>query len=342
MAEAVLICGFGAFGEQHAKAWRRLDPGIALMVADPSQSARDRASQIGISADCLAADPATLLDRADIVDVVAPPACHLPLALMALDAGKPVMIEKPAVKTTAEAQQIIDAAGTLPVQIGFVLRVHPLVSEARRLLAADEIGGLLAMDGDFSGWKRMRADSSLVENDGVHFLDLMRHLASASAVEVEAHSWNLIAPHVADDIVIELGFANAVKGRLRLGVLAAGESEDAFMPGAVTTKRLTLIGRAGNIAIDFNTNRLTLSKVSYVRHAGGYDVKPQTVSSQVALGATPEALLAKSFSLFVNAVRPGAPRMWDAPQGALEIAATLAAIETALAHQAGETVRIEG
>ena len=151
MGEAVLICGFGAFGQQHAKAWRRLDPGIVLMVADPSQAARARASQIGIAADCLAADPATLMDRADIVDIVAPPAFHLALAVMALEARKPVIIEKPAVKTTAEARRIIDIAGPLPVQIGLVLRAHPLVAEAARLLSAGEIGDLLAIDGDFSG-----------------------------------------------------------------------------------------------------------------------------------------------------------------------------------------------
>ncbi|TKT78332.1 Gfo/Idh/MocA family oxidoreductase [Aquamicrobium sp. LC103] len=341
-ADTVLICGFGAFGEPHAKAWRRLDPDIELMVADPSQAALRRASQLGIAEDRLAADPTALMDRADIVDVVAPPAFHLPLALSALEAGKPVMIEKPAVKTVSEAHQLIDAAGLLPVQIGLVLRAHPLVVEARRLLSAGEIGELLALDGDFSGWKRMRADSSLAENDGVHFLDLMRHFAGSPIVEVEARSWSMLDSEVADDIVIELGFADGAKGRLRLGVLVAGEAEDAFVPGAVTTKRLTLIGRAGNIAIDFNRNRLVLSKVAYERSAGGHGVDPRSLSSRTALASTPEVLLSASFGIFRNAVRDGAPVMCDASQGALELAATLAAIDTSLARQFRETTRIDG
>ena len=342
MAERVLICGFGAFGELHARAWRRFDPGISLMVADPSEQARARAGQLGIVADAIASDPAALMDRADIVDIVAPPAFHLPLALQALQAGKPVMIEKPAVRTVAEARRLHDAAGALPVQVGLVLRAHPLVAEAAALLAAGEIGSLLAIEGDFSGWKRMRADSSLTENDGVHFLDLMRHLAGAPIAEVGARSWSLLDSDVADDIVVEPRFANGVSGRLRLGVLVAGATEDAFVPGAVTTKTLTLIGRAGNIAVDFNRNRLVLSRVRYTRSAGGHEVTPLSVSSRSALDVSPEALLSRSFGLFLDAVRGGAPVMCDVRQGALELAATLAAIDTALADQPRMSVPVEG
>ena len=342
MPECVLICGFGAFGEMHAKAWRLLDPDMILMVADPSERARMRASQLGVSAERIAADPAVLLESADIVDVVAPPAFHLPLALLALAAGKPVLIEKPAVKSVSEAKTLLAASGALPVQVGLVLRAHPLVAQATQLLGADEIGDLLAIEGDFRGWKRMRADSSIIENDGVHFLDLMRYFADAAIAHVEARSWSLLDADVADDIAVELGFPNGVKGRLRLGVLAAGDLEDAFVPGALTTKRLTLMGRKGNISIDFNTNRLTLSKVAYMRSAGGHDVKPDHVSVHAALGATPEVLLARSFAALIEATRGNAPVLCDVEQGAREIAAVLAAIDTSLERQSFTPVAVEG
>ncbi len=202
--DTVLICGFGLFGELHARAWRRLDPAIRLMVADPSQAALNRAAQLGIPAEGLSTDAASLVGRADMVAVVAPPALHLPLALMALEAGKPVLIEKPAVTTVAEAQALMGAIKDVPTQIGMVLRAHPLVTQAKAMLASGEIGELVAIEGNFSGWKRMRADSSLVENDGVHFLDLMRHFAGHAIEAVSASSWSRLADDVVDDIVIEL------------------------------------------------------------------------------------------------------------------------------------------
>jgi len=330
----ILICGFGAFGELHARAWRRLDPDISLMVADPSPEARRKAVQFGIPDDWVAADPVQLLSSADVVDVVAPPAMHLPLALMGLREGKPVMIEKPAVRTVEEARQLVAACDETdkPVQIGFVLRAHPLTQEARRLLSEGEIGELIAIDGKFSGWKRMRADSSLLENDGVHFLDLMRFLANAPALEVDVRAWSLLDAEVNDDLLVEIRHANGVRARLHLGILMAGEVEDPFVPSALTSKRLTLIGRTGNIAIDFNRNQMILSKVAYQRKPGGHDVSPQSVMSRSAINATPETLLAQSFRLFRSAVEEGAPVMCDARTGALEMTETLAAADRALAE----------
>lgn len=338
----ILICGFGAFGELHAKAWRRLDSNVELMVADPSAAALAKAAQMGVQPENLATDPALLLEKADIIDVVAPPAFHLPLALMGLAAGKPVLIEKPAVQDVSEAQRLLDAATSHPVQVGLVLRAHPLVAQASRMLAAGEIGSLLAIEGDFSGWKRMRADSSLLENDGVHFLDLMRHFAGMAASSVRAGSWNLLNRDVADDIQIELAFGEEIKARLRLGILVAGEREDSFVPGALTNKSLRLIGRKGNILIDFNKNELVLARVSYEHAQGRHDVKPQGREVHSAFGVTPEALLSRSFGIFVDAVRNGTSVMCDLSQGALELAKTLTAIETALAMQEHRAVMIDG
>lgn len=338
----VLICGFGAFGALHAKSWRALDPDIELLVADPCATALDRAMQIGIKPENLSTEPAVMLGRADIADIVAPPAYHLPLALMALEAGKPVMIEKPAVRNVSEAHHLMDVAKSSPVQVGLVLRAHPLVAEASRMLTAGEIGPLLAIEGDFSGWKRMRADSSLIENDGVHFLDLMRHFAGVPATSIAAQSWSLIDSNVVDDILIDLTLGKNIKARLRLGVLAAGEREDSFVPGALTNKTLRLIGRKGNLNIDFNKNELSLARVNYTRSAGGHDVKPESLEVQSALGATPEALLARSFGMFVHSVRTGAPVMCDLEQGALELAKILTATETALSTKEYRAVRIDG
>ncbi|MGQ2904561.1 MAG: Gfo/Idh/MocA family protein [Neoaquamicrobium sediminum] len=331
MADArrsVLICGFGAFGALHAKAWRVCDPSVRLMVSDPSEAARGEAIASGVEPVAVDEDPATLMPQADIVDVVAPPAYHLPLALQALSLGKPVLLEKPAVRSLGEAQALVQAAGTVPVQIGLVLRCHPLVRRARDLLAAGAIGKLLLMEGDFSGWKRMRADSSLIENDGVHFIDLMRHFAGAPVSAVDAVFARHLEPAVVDDIRIDLAFGNGIEGRLRLGVLAGGLAEDGFVPGAMTSKSLRLVGSTGNLVLDFNANRLFHGTVEYRRSPGGFDVMPQGLTSEAAIGVTPVSLLARSFAIFGTALDGGGPVMCDLHEGALEMARVIERLET--------------
>lgn len=328
-AISVLICGFGAFGRLHADGWRLCDPAIRLFVADPSEAGQQRALQAGIAPDRISSDPAQFVGRVDIVDVVAPPVFHLPLALMGLQAGRPVMLEKPAVLNVAEAEKLMAAATTLPVQIGMLLRRHPLVARMRTLLAEGAIGRLVVIEANTFGWKRMRADSSLLENDGVHLLDLMRLFAGSAARTADAQATRHIKETVADDIRVSLGFDHGVTGRLRLGVLACGSAEDPFIPGAITTKTIRLIGTEGNLLLDFNTNRLTQARVSYTPSPGGYDLKVGAMVSEQVVGITPASLLAWSFRHFLNAVNTGSPVMCDIREGALDMARLLETIDRA-------------
>ena len=114
------------------------------------------------------------------------------MASASLSTGKPTLIEKPAVKSIEEAKFLkYTSEEEVPVQIQFVLRAHPLVSLAQEVISAGTIGRLVAMDGVFTGWKRMRPDASILENDGVLMLDLMRllqkHLQMISMCQRKAY-----------------------------------------------------------------------------------------------------------------------------------------------------------
>lgn len=326
MDDAVLICGFGAFGQVHAEGWRRAVPGVRLLACDPDAGARAVAASMGLATDDIAAGPEDLIEAAGIVDIVAPPELHMPLARLALAAGKPVLIEKPAVASVAEAEDLARLARDVPVQIGHVLRCHPLALRARAMLAEGAIGRLLRLEGDFSGWKRMRADSGLIGNDGVHFLDLMRHFAGSPIIGVDLHETHVLSPGIADDLRITLGFSGGISGSLRLGVLVAGGREDGFVPGALTEKRLVLIGDAGNLSLDFNAGTLRHARVTYARRGDGFAVTPGRVMQETALGVTPASLLARSFTIFRAALRGEGPVMCDVAEGAQEIARVIQAL----------------
>ncbi|WP_226781540.1 Gfo/Idh/MocA family protein [Oceaniglobus trochenteri] len=326
MGDAVLICGFGAFGRLHADGWRLAEPGLRLMVSDPDAGARAAALSMGIAQGDVAATPEPLIERAALVDIVAPPAQHMPLARIALAAGKPVLIEKPAVETVAEADELARLAGDLPVQIGHVLRAHPLVARARALLAEGAIGRLLRLEGESAGWKRMRADSGLIANDGVHLLDLMRHCAGGAITGVDLHEVRALSPDIADDLRITLSLAGGISATLRLGILVAGAREDGFMPGALTEKRLTLIGDAGNLALDFNAGTLRHARVNYARQGDVFAVTPGAVVQEMAIGITPATLLARSFAMFRAAMAGRGPVLCNIAEGAREMARVMQAL----------------
>jgi xylose dehydrogenase (NAD/NADP) len=80
----------------------------------------------------------------DAVYLALPNALHAEWTIKALDAGKHVLCEKPLVSTRAEAERCFDAAEQAGRQLaeGFMWRLHPQTTLARRLVADGAIGEL--------------------------------------------------------------------------------------------------------------------------------------------------------------------------------------------------------
>jgi predicted dehydrogenase len=86
-------------------------------------------------------------DEVDAIYNPLPNSMHAEWTIKALDAGKPVLCEKPFASNAAEAEQMAAAAkrnGVLLVE-AFMYRHHPLYDQVRVLLDAGTIGTLVSM-----------------------------------------------------------------------------------------------------------------------------------------------------------------------------------------------------
>ena len=138
----------------------------------------------------------------DAVAVCTPPRFHAVVALAALRAGKHVFVEKPLALSLEECDGMIERAAhdeTLKVLVGFNLRWHRLLCEARDAVFRGELGEVKLVRTAFTSGVRLRADfaewrrrqetggGALFEL-GVHHFDLMRFLLGSEAAEVYATS----------------------------------------------------------------------------------------------------------------------------------------------------------
>jgi predicted dehydrogenase len=179
---AFLGCGF--ITQVHSRNLRRL--GRQHIV--PAYASRDRAradafsrryggvATFGDYASAIA-DP-----NVDAVVVAVPPAYHLDLTRRALDAGKHVIVEKPAFPSVAEFETAIaarDRAGRV-VLVGENDHYKPLAVRLRRLLAAGLIGDMvfahfvtiarrLKTAGDWRNDEAMAGGDAFFE-EGIHWL----------------------------------------------------------------------------------------------------------------------------------------------------------------------------
>ena len=110
-----------------------------------------------------------------------------PVGLAAIEAGKHVLIEKPAARNAAELRPLLAAADRrgVVVKVGFNHRFHPAFQQARALVDAGEIGDLLYIRARYGHGGRVgydrewRADPKVAGggellDQGVHLIDLAR------------------------------------------------------------------------------------------------------------------------------------------------------------------------
>lgn len=123
------------------------------------------------SYEALVADP-----NVDVVYVATPHSEHRDNALLAIAAGKHVLVEKAFTRTFAEAQEVIDAAGAAGVAVMEAMwtRFLPHIDVVRQLLERGALGELESVFADHGQWFAEDASSRLFapELAGGAMLDL--------------------------------------------------------------------------------------------------------------------------------------------------------------------------
>lgn len=125
-----------------------------------------------------------------------PNSLHLEWTLRALEAGLPVLCEKPLAATADEARQIAAAARRchLPVAEAFMYRFHPLYSRLLETIAQGRIGQVMAIRSAFTfrlpnraniRWNAELAGGALMDV-GCYCVNLSRMITGAEPVRAEA------------------------------------------------------------------------------------------------------------------------------------------------------------
>lgn len=198
-------------GDRGANAYAPLllaEPGLGriVAVAEPDSERRRRfADRFGVASDGCFADWRQLLDRPAAVDfalIATPDALHVEPALMALDRGYHVLLEKPMATSESDCERLVQAsekAGRL-LQICHVLRYAPLYRAVKTVIDSGEIGRVVTIQHseNVSTWHyahsyvrghwRNRAESSpMILAKSCHDLDLLCWLAGAAPARLASH-----------------------------------------------------------------------------------------------------------------------------------------------------------
>jgi predicted dehydrogenase len=197
----VAILGCGLIGQKRSRALA----GARLVVCADVDEKRARSLASAFPGCEATTDWFSAVGRQDvnIVIVATTNDALVKTSLAAVQAGKHVLVEKPAARNVAELDPLIQAAqeNQVQVRVGFNHRYHPALLKARELVDAGELGEMMFVRGRYGhggrkGYDReWRADPSLsgggeLIDQGVHMIDLSRwFLGDFTEVQGFAHTY---------------------------------------------------------------------------------------------------------------------------------------------------------
>lgn len=329
MAVGVAIVGCGLIGQKRARA---LPGGRVQICADVSENrAAALAAQIGPG--CLAtADwrAAVAHPGVEVVIVATTNDALAPVTRAALEAGRHVLVEKPAALDVRELDSVRHAAARANrvVRVGFNHRYHPALQQARALLDEGALGSLMFLRARYGHGGRVgydrewRADPARsgggeLIDQGVHVIDLARWiLGDFSQVSGFAHTYFWQMP--VDD--------NAFM------TLRTAANQVAFLHVSCTEWKnlfsMEVYGRTGKLHVEglggsYGVERLTWYRMlpemgppetqawEYPRGDRSWAIEFERLLEDIRLGRTPDAGLddARATLMVVEEVYRQSPRM---------------------------------
>ena len=146
------ILGTGKIARAFATALQDVPDAVLAGVASRSRDKAEAfAAEFHAGAAYASYEALVAADGIDLVYVATPHPQHVGNALLALGAGKGVLVEKPFTMNVREAEQLIAAARTsgLFLMEAMWTRFMPALAEVKRLIAAGEIGSVQQVVADF-------------------------------------------------------------------------------------------------------------------------------------------------------------------------------------------------
>ncbi len=281
------VIGVGALGWHHARHLVTL-PGAELVGIYDIRPERARfvAGSLGVRA---FPSREALLAASRAVTIAVPTTSHAEVGAAALEAGVPVLMEKPLTATLAEAERLVDLAERrgLLLQVGHIERFnrairaaegyldHPLFIEGERLAPFQERG----------------TDVPVVLDLMIHELDLILHLTGgAEALDVRANGATVLSPHL-DVAHARVEFAGGTVASVTASRIAE-----------TRVRKLRIYQEDGYLSLDLATGGGEFLRLRR-RWQPGHAASLKEVVERIPLDAHAADALGLELSSFVHAVR---------------------------------------
>lgn len=281
------VIGVGALGWHHARHLAAMPEAELIGVYDIRP---DRARHVAREMETRAFDSReALLREVRAVTVAVPTAAHAAVGLAALEAGIPVLMEKPLAATMEEADALVNLAARtgLQLQVGHIERFNRALRAAERYLDHP-----LFIEGErLAPFQPRGTDIPVVLDLMIHELDLILHLTGgADASEVRASGATVLS-----------GLLDVAHARVEFSTGTVA-SVTASRIADTRVRRLRVYQEEGYLSLDLATGRGEFLRLKHRWSPGGAS-SLEDVVERIPLEAPSADALGLELASFLHAIR---------------------------------------
>ena len=227
----IAVVGAGLIGARHAEAIRVAEHAELACIVDPAPVGAEVAKRHDVPR-YKSLEEMFAADGIDGVFLATPNQVHVEHGLKVIEAGLPMLIEKPLATDLTGGVRLVEAAEAAGVAmaVGHHRRHNPLIAKAKEQIDAGALGKIATVHGTTwflkpdhyfdTEWRRKKGAGPVYLNL-IHDIDLMRHLCGPIA-EVQAMESNAVRGNeVEETAVILLRFASGALGTVNVCDAAA-------------------------------------------------------------------------------------------------------------------------
>jgi len=250
----------------------------------------------------------------EAVYIASPVVCHKEQAIMAANAKKHVLLEKPLALTAAEADEIVGLykARGLLLASGFMMRFHACHRKMKQIVSEGKLGKVVSCRAQLTcwfpdmpgNWRQRLATSGggALMDMGVHCIDLVQYITGSKAVKVAGFSGTNTFNYEVED-------SSSSLLELENGAYAYVDA-NFNIPDAAAKCRLEIYGTRGSMLAEGTIGQVEGGKLDIVLSDDGldYDAKQERVDVRpIEVDLEFGNMYAKEIESFGRSVLSGAP-----------------------------------
>lgn len=214
------VIGAGAWGKNHVRTIAAMAEAELAAVCDMSPAVREKLSRQYPSA--LVTDSVDeVLRRVDAVIVATPAKTHVEVALRAIEAGLPTLVEKPFALTVQDAERLAHLAERreVPLLVGHLLEYHPVVERLKGMIEDKSLGDIYYLYAQRVNLGQVRPDENALWSFGPHDVSVALFLLGEAPVTVSAQGHSYLQKGIEDIVFLNMTFRSGIMAHVQMSWL---------------------------------------------------------------------------------------------------------------------------